>query len=114
MAFRANRRRLCALIALLFALGSGAHAYASTNALMAMSATAMEDAGQDEGMGGMDCGGKDKATHAACVAMCASAVAIVNDAVAIPLVVAVQDVEAVPVTMPPGLGMSPEPPPPTR
>jgi hypothetical protein len=114
MAFCANRRRICALIALLFALGSVTQAYASTSALMAMSAAAMEDASHDDGMGGMDCGGKDKAAHAACVAMCASAVAIVNEAAAMPLVVAAPDIASAPATLPPGLGLSPEPPPPKR
>ena len=114
MALRANRCRIRVLIALLFALSSAAHAYASTSALMAASTAAMEDAGQDDGMGGMDCGGKDKATHAACVAMCGSAVAIINEAAAIPFAVVAQDIEAVPVTPPPGVGLSPEPPPPKR
>ena len=81
---------------------------------MAMSAAGMEDTSHDDGMGGMDCGGKDKAAQAACIAMCATAVAIVSEPAAISFVVAAQDVESIPVTLPPGHGLSPEPPPPKR
>jgi len=114
MACRAHRRLICLLSALLFALGGVAHAYAATDAVMKMSAAGMETAGHDDGMGGMDCGGKDKAAQAACIAMCASAVAISNEPVAIPFVVAAQDVDSVPAALPSGLGLSPEPPPPKR
>ena len=40
----------------------------------------------------MDCGGSDKAAHAACIAMCATAVAILSELVAVPFVVAMQDI----------------------
>ena len=112
MAVRANRRMLCLLMALLFAVSSVAHVYAATEAAMKMPSAAM--AASEHGMDGMDCGGSDKAAHAACVAMCATAVAILNEPIVVPLVLAVQSVEADPELPPLGRGPAPEPHPPKR
>jgi hypothetical protein len=106
-----NRRWLNLLTALLFAIGNMAHAYAMTDAAMKMPSAAMESYAPDEGM---DCGGSDKATHAACVAMCATNVAILSEAVVIPFVIAMQDVVAAPEFPPPSGCRSPEPHPPKR
>jgi hypothetical protein len=109
MALRAHRRWLSALTALLFAIGSIAHAYAMTDAAMNTPSAAMESADH-----GMDCGGSDKVTHAACVATCATAFAILSEPVAVPFVVAMQDVVVDPDLPLPGRGPSPEPHPPKR
>ncbi len=111
MALRANRRLLCLLTALLFTVSSAAHVYAATEAAMKKPTAAMETSAPDHGM---DCGGDDKATHAACIAMCATAVAILSETAAIPTVVAIQDVESVPELPLPSRGPSPEPHPPKR
>jgi hypothetical protein len=89
MVLHANRRWLCLLTALLFAISSMAHAYAMTDASMKMPSAAMESSAPDHGM---DCGGNDKAPHAACVAMCATAVAILSEPVAMTFVVAMRDI----------------------
>ena len=112
MAFRIDRRVLCLLTALLFAVSSVAHVYAATAAAMTMPDAAM--ATSDRSMDGMDCGGSDKAAHKACVAMCATAVAILNEPIIVPLVLAMQNVEADPELPPLGRGPSPEPHPPKR
>jgi hypothetical protein len=112
MAFRARRRLFGLLIAVLFALSSVAHVYAATDAAMKMpTAAAMESSAPDHGM---DCGGVDKAAHAACVAMCATALAILGETIAVPFAVAAQDVESAAELPPPGRGPSPEPHPPKR
>jgi hypothetical protein len=111
MAFRARRRLFGLLTAVLFALSSVAHVYAATEATMKMPTTAMESFAPDHGM---DCGGVDKAAHAACIAMCATAVAILGETIAVPFIVAAQDVEPDPELPPPGRGPSPEPHPPKR
>jgi hypothetical protein len=107
----ANRRWLCLLAALLFAIGNMAHAYAMTDAAMKMPSAAMESSAPDDGM---DCGGKDKAAHAACVAMCATTVAILCEAVVVPFVVAMQDIVTAPEISPPSSYRLPEPHPPKR
>jgi hypothetical protein len=109
MVLRAHRRWLCALTALLFAIGSIAHAYAMTDAAMNMPSAAMQSSDH-----GMDCGGSDKATHAACVAMCATAFAILSEPVATLFVVAMQDIAIDPDLPLPGRGPAPEPHPPKR
>ena len=109
MAFRDKRRLLCFLTALLFAISGVAQVYAATASVMQMPAAAMDNPSPDQDMG---CGGNDKATHAACVAMCATAVAILSEPAAIPSAVAVRDAEAAPEILPAGYGRSPEPPPP--
>jgi hypothetical protein len=111
MVIRANRHWLCLLTALLFAISSVAHAYAMTDAAMKMPSAAMESSMPDQDM---DCGGSDKAAHAACVALCATAVAILSDPVAIPILVAMQDIVAAVELPPPSAGPSPEPHPPKR
>jgi len=112
MAVRVRRRLLCLLTALLFAVGSVAQVYAGTEAAMTMPSTAM--AVSEHGMSGMDCGGNGKAAHAACVAMCATAVAILNEPIIVPMVLAMQNVAASPEQPPLGRGPSPEPHPPKR
>jgi hypothetical protein len=109
MVIRANRRWLSVLTALLFAIGSVAHAYAMTDAAMNTPSAAMESSDH-----GMDCGGSDKATHAACIAICATAVAILCEPVAIPFVVAMQDVVVDPDLPLASRVPSPEPHPPKR
>ena len=115
MALRANRRWLCLLTALLFAVSGVAHAYAMTDAAMKM--PAMESSMSDQGTmpdHGMDCGGGDKAAHADCIAMCATAVAILSELVAVPFVVAMQDIVTA-AELPPAIGgPSPDPHPPKR
>jgi len=65
----------------------------------------------DQGMG---CGGSDKAAHADCIAMCATAVAILSELVAVPFVVAMQDIVTA-AELPPAIGgPSPDPHPPKR
>lgn len=109
MVVRANRRWLCALTALLFAIGSVAHAYAMTDAAMNTPSAAMESSDH-----GMDCGGGDKAAHATCVAMCATAFAILSEPIATPFVVAMQDITADPDLPLTSRSPSPEPHPPKR
>jgi hypothetical protein len=112
MVFRANRRWLYLFTALLFTISSVAHVYAMTDAAMKMPSTSMESSMSDHGM---DCGGgDDKAAKAACIAMCATAVAILNEPAAIPLSVVMHNVVAAPELPPPSLGRSPEPHPPKR
>ena len=110
MAPHVPRRLLCLLTALLFAIGSVAHVNATTEAVMKTPA-AVDTSAADHGM---DCGGSDKAAHAACVAMCATAVAILSEPAAIPFVIAMQNVEAGPELPPPDHSPSPEPHPPKR
>jgi hypothetical protein len=104
-----NRRWLCLVTALLFAISSTAHAYAMTDAAMKMPSVAMESSAPDHGM---DCGGPDKAAQAACMAICAMAVAILSAPVAISFVVAMQDIVAAPELRPTSASPSPEPHPP--
>ena len=109
MVLHSNRRWLCLFTALLFSISSTAHAYAMTDAAMKMPSAAMESSGSDHGM---DCGGSDKAAQAACVALCATAFAVLPQPVAIPFVVAMHDILAVSEVPPPSGGPSPEPYPP--
>jgi hypothetical protein len=111
MVIRANRRWLSLLTAFLFAIGSVAHAYAMTDAAMNMPSAAMESSMPDHGM---DCGGNNKAAHAACIAMCATAFAILSEPVATPFVVAMQDVVVDPDLPLLSRSPSPEPHPPKR
>ena len=112
MVLRSNRRWLCLLTALLFAISSTAHAYAMTDAAMKMPSVAMESSSPEHGM---DCGGgPDKAAQATCMAICAMAVAILSAPVAIPIVVAMQDIVAASELPPPSACPSPEPHPPKR
>ena len=115
MALRANRRWLCLLTVLLFAVSGAVHAYAMTDA--AMKRSAMESSMSGQGMmpdHGMDCGGSSKATHADCIAMCATAVGILSELVAVPVVVAMQDIVAAVELPPPSGGPPPDPHPPKR
>jgi archaellum component FlaG (FlaF/FlaG flagellin family) len=112
MAFRASRRLFCFLAALLFALSSVGHVYATTEALMKMPAAAMESSMSDHGM---DCGGSnDKGARANCMAMCATSFAILSEPITIPVVVVLQDVESITELPPPERGLLPEPHPPKR
>jgi hypothetical protein len=63
---------------------------------------------------GMDCGGDDNAAHAACVAMCATAVAILNAPIELPRVVAIEDRTSGPELPLSDRAPSPEPHPPKR
>ena len=120
MALRANRRWLCLLTAVLFAVSGAAHAYAMTGAAMKMPAMASAMSDQvmpDQAMmpdHGMDCGGSGKAAHADCIAMCATAAAILSELVAVPFVVAVQDIVTAAELPPASGGPSPDPHPPKR
>src|SRR4030081_1218686 len=76
MALRAQRPLLCLVTALLFAIGSVAHVHAAATAGIEMATPPMEASAPDDGM---DCCAKEKAAHVACVAMCATAVAILSD-----------------------------------
>jgi hypothetical protein len=117
MAFRANRRWLCLLTALLFAVSGVAHAYAMTDAAMKMPSAAMDSVMPDQSMAdhGMDCGGGGgKAAHADCIAMCATAAAILSELVAVPFVVAMQDIVTAAELPPASGGPSPDPHPPKR
>ncbi len=98
----------------LFAISGVAHAYAMTDAAMKM--PAMESAMLDQSMAdhGMDCGGGDKAAHADCIAMCATAAAILSELVAVQFVVAMHDVVTAAELPPASGGPSPEPHPPKR
>ena len=111
MVLHVNRRWLCLLTALLFAIGGMAQAYAMTDAAMKMPSAAMEGAASDHDM---DCGGGDKAIDAACVALCATAAAVLPAPIAITFVAALQDTEAATELQPPGDAHSPEPHPPKR
>jgi hypothetical protein len=108
MAFCANRRLLCLLTVLVFAISGVAQVYAATASMMQMPAAAMD--APDHGMGG--CGGNDKTAHTACVAMCATAVAILCEPAAIPMAVAMQDLASAPEAQPTSHGRSPDTPPP--
>jgi hypothetical protein len=115
MGLRANRRWLCLLMAVLFAVSGAAHAYAMTDAAMKM--PARESSLHDQGMmpgHGMDCGGHDKAARADCIAMCATAVGILSELVAVPFVVTMHDIVAAAELPPPSGGPSPDPHPPKR
>lgn len=112
MAFRVKRRLLGLVTAVLFAMSSVGHVYAATQALMKMPAAAMEASSSDHGM--MDCGGKDKASRADCVALCATANAILPGLVAPPFTIVHQGMEAEADLPPPSRSPSPEPPPPRR
>jgi hypothetical protein len=115
MALRANRRWLCLLTALLFAVSGAAHAYAMTDAAMKMPAMASAMLDQDVMPDhGMDCGGSSKAAHADCIAMCATAAAILSELVAVPFVVTMHDIVTVPDLPLPSGGPSPDPHPPKR
>src|SRR5690242_4462855 len=127
MAFRANRRWLCLLTAVLFAISGAVHAYAMTDAAMKMPGAAMASAMSDQSMfdqampnasmtkHGMDCGGGGgKAAHADCIAMCATAVGILTELAAVPFVVAMQDIVAAAEVPPASGGPSPDPHPPKR
>ena len=111
MILHVNRRWLCLLTAFVFTIGSIGHAFAMTDAAMKMPSAAMASSAPDHGM---DCDGSDKATHAACVAMCASAVALLNEPVAILFAVAIQDFVVDPALPLLGRSPSPEPHPPKR
>jgi hypothetical protein len=116
MVFRANRRWLCLLTALLFAVSGVAHAYAMTDAAIKMPSATMESAMPDQSMPdhGMDCGGGDQAGHADCIAMCATTTAILSELVAVPFVVAMQGIVAAAELPPSSGGPSPDPHPPKR
>jgi hypothetical protein len=116
MALRAHRRWLCLLAALIFAMSGVAHAYAMTDAAMKMPGAAMESAMPDQSMAdhGMGCGGSDKAARADCIAMCATAVGILSEWVAVPFVVAMQDIVIAAELPPASGGPSPDPHPPKR
>ena len=110
MVLHINRRWLCLLTALLFAIGGMAHAYAMTDAAMKMPGAAMEGAASDHDM---DCGGGgDKAVDAACVALCATAAAVLPAPIAMTFVVAMPDIVAAAELQPAGDCPPPEPHPP--
>ena len=111
MVFHVNRRWLHLVTALLFAISGMAHAYAMTDAAMKMPSAAMESAASDHDM---DCGGGsgDKAADAACIALCATAVAVLPAPLAMTFVIAMQDIVAAAELEPPGASLSPEPHPP--
>lgn len=112
MVLHVNRRWLCLLTALLFAIGGMAQAYAMTDAAMKMPSPTMEGAASDHDM---DCGGGgDKAMDAACVALCATAAAVLPAPIAMTFVVAMQDIVAAAELQPPGDAPAPEPHPPKR
>jgi hypothetical protein len=110
MVLHVNRRWLRLVTALLFTIGGMAQAYAMTDAAMKMPSTAMEGVASDHDM---DCCG-DKAMDAACVALCATAVAILGEPVPIPFLVGMPDIVAVSELPSPNTGPSPEPHPPKR
>jgi hypothetical protein len=111
MVLRSNRRWLCLVTALLFAISSTVHAYAMTDAAMKMPSGAMESSSPEDSM---DCGGPDKAAQATCMAICAMAVAILSAPVAISFVVAMQDIVPATELPQPSASSSPEPHPPKR
>jgi len=117
MAFRARRRLFGLLTAVLFTISSVGHVYAATEALMKMPAPMADGVMSDHGMSdhGMDCGGgDDKAARVNCMAMCATAVAILSQPVTVPVVVAMLDVASGAELPPPARGVLPEPHPPRR
>ena len=111
MAFRANRRLLSLLIAMLFAIGSLGHVYAATKAMMTMPTTGMVGSSHDHDM---DCGGNDKGSRSACVALCATSVAILADPLLVSSATVQRVVEPLVDLAPPSCILSPEQPPPKR
>ena len=115
MAFRAPRRRFVSLLtAMLFGLSIVGHGFAITAAVLKMSAAAAATTMEMPSPGhAMDCGDDvDKGAHAACVAACASAVAILCEPIQMPIFAAMQDMTA-DVELPfSGRGIPPEPYPP--
>jgi hypothetical protein len=111
MAFSAKRRLLRLVTALLFAFSGVAYAYAATEVAVTAGNVAMEMPVPDDGM---DCCGTDKTTRVSCVAMCATAIAILSDPVAVPFAVAVKGVESDPELLPSGRDPSLDPYPPKR
>lgn len=111
MILHVNRRWLRLVTALLFTISGMAHAYAMTDAAMKMPDAVMESAASDYGM---DCGGGsgDQAADAACVALCATAIAVLPAPLAMTFVIAMQDVVAATELESPGDSLSPEPHPP--
>ena len=109
MASRANRRLLCLFIALLFAISGVARAYAATAAMTEMPASAIEGSMPNHDA---DCDGKDRAAHVACLAMCATAVAILSEPAVVVLTAKIQDPRSASEAPPVGHRLSPEPPPP--
>lgn len=108
MALCAKRRLQRQVFALLFAISSVVHAYAVTVSMMNMPTATMDASASDD----MDCCASNKATNAACVAICATAVAILTNPVTTPQPVTTEDVE--PALQLPLISSdpSPEPPPP--
>jgi hypothetical protein len=111
MVFHVNRRWLCPLTALLFAIGGMAQACAMTDAAMKLPSAAMECAASDHDM---DCGGGsgDRTADAACVALCATAVAVLPALRVMTFAVVMQDVVAAAESQPSGDSPPPEPHPP--
>ena len=109
MALRAQRRLLCFVTALLFAIGSVVHVHAAAIAPIEMGTAPMESTAPDDGM---DCCGKDKAAQVTCVAMCATAVAVLSDPIAVPFDVVVKGVASAPELPPTSHGPSLDPHPP--
>jgi hypothetical protein len=110
MALCAKRRFQRRVFALLFAISSVVHAYAVTVSMMTMPTTTIDASASDGD--DMGCCASDKATHAACVAICASAFAILAEPVTTPYLVTTQGVEPalqLPLT---SSDRSPDPPPP--
>jgi hypothetical protein len=112
MAFRAPRRQVVALlIAMLLGISTIAHGFVMTEAALKMSAAtgAMDMPSPDHAV---DCGGDDKAARAACMATCASIIAILCESAQMPIVATMQDL-APDVELPfSGRGIPPEPHPP--
>jgi hypothetical protein len=112
MAFRPiHRRTLCLLTALLFGIGTVMHAYAMTGPVLEIATAAAEMAPQEHNM---DCGGADKASHAACIKTCATAAAILCESAAIAPVRILQKSSTGPALPFHGRAPSPEPHPPKR
>ena len=111
MASRANRRWLCLFIALLFAISGVARVCAATTAMMQMPASAIEGSmpTHDD-----DCDGKDRAAHIACLAMCATAMAILTDPAVIVVATKIQDRRSASEDAPVSHHLSPDPPPPKK
>ena len=94
---------------MLFGIGVGAHGFVATQAALTMSAAGAAEISPN---GAMDCGADDTASHAACVAMCATVVAILCEPALMPTVAALLDRTA-DVELPfSGHGVAPEPHPP--
>lgn len=112
MAFcRPHRNIVSLLIATLFSISVVAHGFVMTEAALKMSAAtaAMETPSPDHAM---DCGGDDNTARAACLATCASVIAILSEPTLLPIVVTMQDLTA-DVELPfSGRGIPPEPHPP--